>query len=71
MFSFTYYSGHGILDMTTKVVMNSFSDDDLDRYFALESRLSVLANYQNTYLMAVFDCCREVKPVSQAERAMP
>jgi hypothetical protein len=38
-----YYSGHGILDMTTKVAMNSSSDNDRDRYWSLETKMQILS----------------------------
>jgi intracellular sulfur oxidation DsrE/DsrF family protein len=59
---YAYYSGHGILDMTTKIVVNTDSEFEQDWYFALESRMGLLSNYRNTYIMVVFDCCREEKP---------
>jgi hypothetical protein len=54
-----YYSGHGILDMTTKVALNSSSEVDNERYWALESKMQILSAYKNNYTMVVFDCCRE------------
>jgi hypothetical protein len=57
-----YYSGHGILDMTTKIVVNTDTDIERDMYFPLEFRMAALSNYRNTYIMVVFDCCREEKP---------
>jgi hypothetical protein len=59
-----YYSGHGILDMTTKVVVNTSSTIDNDKYWALESKLSILSQYKHNYTMVVFDCCREKKSES-------
>lgn len=57
---FVYYSGHGVMDTTTKVVCNEFESEF--RYFPLESKLSVISGYQNTFVVTVFDCCREELP---------
>lgn len=57
---FVYYSGHGVMDTTTKLVVNE-EDADL-RYFPLESKLSILSGYRNTYIVTIFDCCREKLP---------
>jgi hypothetical protein len=48
--------------MTTKIVINTDSDVERDIYFPLESRMAALSAYKNTYIMVVFDCCREEKP---------
>jgi hypothetical protein len=45
--------------MTTKVALNSSSDNDLEKYWALESKMQILSAYNNNYTMVVFDCCRE------------
>ena len=55
-----YYSGHGVMDSTTKVVCNA--EDTEFRYFSLESQLSIISKYQNSYVVSVFDCCREYLP---------
>ena len=34
---YTYYSGHGVMDTTTKIVLNESAEQD--RYFALEQKL--------------------------------
>ncbi len=57
---YVYYAGHGIIDNTTKIVLNE--EDPLFRYFDLEQKLSVLSKYHNTYIVSVLDCCREVLP---------
>jgi hypothetical protein len=57
---YVYYAGHGVIDNTTKIVLNE--DEPLFRYFDLEQKLSVLSKYHNTYIVSVFDCCREVLP---------
>lgn len=57
---YCYYSGHGVMDSTTKVVTNE-EEAEL-RYYSLESLLSVLSGYRNSYVCAVFDCCRENMP---------
>jgi Caspase domain len=54
---YVYYSGHGILDNTTKMVMNE--DDPIFRYFDLEQKLSCLSKLSNNFISAIFDCCRE------------
>lgn len=57
---YVYYSGHGVMDTTTKIVLNE--EDEVFRYFSMEAKLSIAAKYQNTYVVAVFDCCRERLP---------
>lgn len=58
--AFVYYSGHGAMDTTTKIVLNS--EDKIEQIWPLESKLSVITSYQNTYLVSIFDCCREEIP---------
>jgi hypothetical protein len=57
---YVYYSGHGILDNTTKIVLNE--EDPMFRYFDLEQRLSSLSKLSNNFVTAIFDCCREELP---------
>jgi hypothetical protein len=48
------------MDTTTKVICN---EEELEfRFFNLESNLSLLSAYQNTFVVTVFDCCREEMP---------
>ena len=48
---------------TTRIVVNEV--ENIDRYFDLEAKLSILsAHRKNTYTTVVFDCCRE--KISQA-----
>ena len=53
-----YFSGHGILDNTTKIVLNV--EDPIFRFFDLESKLSSLSKLSNNFISVIFDCCREV-----------
>lgn len=47
------------------------ADRKEDRYFPIESILFNLATYQNTYILSLFDCCREEMPASEKQtRAM-
>ena len=62
---FVYYSGHGAMDTTTKVICNE--EELVFRFFNLETNLSLLTAYQNTFVVAVFDCCREQMP-KEAQR---
>jgi hypothetical protein len=55
-----YYSGHGILDNTTKIVLNE--EDPAFRYFDLEKNLSSLSKAKNNFVTAIFDCCRQELP---------
>jgi len=57
---YVYYSGHGVLDTTTKIVCNE--EEKNFRYFPLESKLSLISKYQNTFIVSIFDCCREQLP---------
>ena len=55
---YVYYGGHGILENTTKIVLNE--DDPMFRYFDLEQKLASLSKLNNNFIAAIFDCCREV-----------
>ena len=57
-----YFAGHGILQSTTKIVLNEDDPNPKMRYFDLESKLSSLSKLNNNYISAVFDCCREEIP---------
>ena len=52
-----YASCHGILEDTTKIVLND--EVPARRYFDLEYHLEVFSrNFKNNFIFAVFDCCR-------------
>ena len=56
---YVYYSGHGVIIRgTTHIVLNE-ADAFSHRYFPLERYLKVLKGFHNTYIVGVFDCCRE------------
>jgi len=57
-----YYTGHGVLEYTTKIVLNEA--EPLFRYFDLEQKLSSLSKMDNNFIHGVFDCCREELPRS-------
>ena len=57
---FIYYSGHGAMDTTTKIMLNEKKPTDM--YFALESKMFNMSKYANNYITLVFDCCREEIP---------
>jgi hypothetical protein len=57
---YVYYSGHGVLDNTTKIVLNEGENEM--RYFDLEQKLSILSKYKHCFVAAIFDCCREEIP---------
>lgn len=57
---YVYYSGHGVMDTTTKIVLNE--EDAQFRYFSLEANLFIASRYNNTYIVTIFDCCREELP---------
>lgn len=52
-----YYSGHGGMDQYTKMVLND--SHGYFQYFKLEQELQILSKSENTFTVAVFDCCRE------------
>jgi hypothetical protein len=55
---FVYYSGHGVMDDTTHIVVNS--QNSSERYFDLEAKLFILSQCcKSTYTMTLLDCCRE------------
>lgn len=56
---YVYYSGHGVIIRgTTHIVLNE-ADAFSQRYFPLQKKLTVLKGYHNTFIVGVFDCCRE------------
>ena len=57
-FVFVYYAGHGIMDNTTYAVCNEATKRHKIR-FPLELNLKALATEKGSYVVAVFDCCRE------------
>ena len=56
---FVYYAGHGIMDNTTYMVLNG------KRFYPLEKMLRSFAQSDGSYVVSVFDCCREKLPPSQ------
>lgn len=54
---YLYYSGHGVMVTLTKMVCNE--EQSFHRYWDLESKLSDLSKMPNTFVIGVFDCCRE------------
>ncbi len=57
---YVYYGGHGILDNTTKIVLNE--EDPEFRYFDLEQGLARISKLKNNFVTAIFDCCRKELP---------
>lgn len=55
---FCYYSGHGVLDATTKIVLPNEPFLNNKNPFPLESRLRSLKVIEHTYIVGVMDCCR-------------
>ena len=60
---FVYFAGHGSMDNTTKAMLNG------KRHYPLEKSLRNLAKCDGSYVMGVFDCCREKLDASLATRA--
>ena len=54
MFYF-YYAGHGVIYGTSTSTQIVCSDG---RRFPWEAELAALSNYNHTYILAFFDCCR-------------
>ena len=50
---YVYYAGHGMMDNTTYCVLNG------KRMYPLEKMLRTIAKQDGSYVMSVFDCCRE------------
>ena len=58
LFTAIYYAGHGVMLNTTRIVLNE--EENCDRYFDIELKLTVLsAHRKNTFTTMIFDCCRE------------
>jgi len=56
-FVYFQYGGHGTLDGYTYAICNSEKKNKVR--FPLEKILRSIAKISNTYMLAVFDCCRE------------
>ena len=50
---FVYYAGHGMMDNCTYVVLNA------KKMYPLEKMLRSLAKADGSYVVSIFDCCRE------------
>ena len=63
IFLYVYYAGHGRMkNGRTEIVFNNKKE----QYFDLEAQLTKIA-CKNTYIMAVFDCCRDLPSTSTRE----
>lgn len=50
---FVYYAGHGMMDNTTFCVLNA------TKSYPLEKMLRTIAKQDGSFVMSLFDCCRE------------
>ena len=57
---FVYYSGHGACDNETYLILNEDG-----KMFAMEKMLRILSEMDNTYVIALYDCCREKVDISK------
>ena len=57
---FVYYAGHGVMDNTTFMVLNG------PRMYPLEKILRSFAKGDGSYVVSLFDCCREKLPAVQS-----
>ena len=55
---FVYYAGHGMMDNSTYCVVNG------PRMYPLEKNLRAIAKQDGSYVVSVFDCCREKMPAA-------
>ena len=51
------YGGHGIQDGMTQALCSTTERKDI--VYNLEAKTRMLAQISNTYVVALFDCCRE------------
>ena len=51
------YGGHGVQDNLTYALCNTANREKM--FFNLEERVRGLANCDNSYIVGLFDCCRE------------
>lgn len=54
---FLYFTGHGVMDERTRIVLNDDSKKDVYAY-PLESALRTLSDSPSVFIVAVFDSCR-------------
>ena len=56
LFFMCYFAGHGIMDTTTKIILNSDSEDMA--CYPLEGKLRAIASSKVVFTVGLFDCCR-------------
>ena len=57
---FFYYAGHGMMNNYTYAVLNAPAGTKISRTrYPLENSLRVLGNTDGSYVLGIFDCCRE------------
>ena len=62
---FVYYAGHGMMDNSTYCVLNEA------KMYPLEKMLRCLAKAKGSYVISVFDCCREDMRRYQPQQNQP
>jgi len=60
---FIYYSGHGAIEY-----VHTMGVDVTGEFFKLEETVRQLAHNANTYVISLFDCCREFIPKSYEKK---
>ena len=63
-FIFVYYAGHGIMHNFVEIVCNVAPSanpaEKIEKiFYPLEKMCRSMGKLENTYVMAIFDCCRE------------
>jgi hypothetical protein len=67
---FVYYSGHGVMQNTTFLVLNESKNKE--RFFNIEATLETFTrNYKNTMAILILDCCREPIAKEQMRGGVP
>jgi hypothetical protein len=56
---FCYFSGHGVLEATTKILLPSEILCDRKNPYPLEAKLRMIKDIEHTYVIGILDCCRE------------
>ena len=60
---FVYYSGHGLMDERSLIVLNDDAKRPKNAFmFPLERYLRTLSENPSNYMIALFDCCRARVP---------
>ena len=53
-----YVGGHGVIKLNKTYIMLN-TNDNYESYFDIEQKIRDLSQIDQTYLLAILDCCRD------------